>query len=367
MIYGLLKKFLFQFNPEFIHELIIKLLKFSKKFPGLLILIHKLSSFNHPRLKVQIGNLTFPNPIGLAAGFDKNGEAISGLQALGFGHLEVGTVTPVAQAGNLKPRLFRLIEDQAIINRMGFNNKGVDYLTKQMSGNHSKVPIGINLGKNKQTPIESAVDDYLIGLKKAWPYGDYFTINISSPNTENLRDLQQEDYLLPLIQSIIKKRDQLSEASKQFKQIWLKIAPDLSETEIKKIIDIALSAKIDALIVTNTTVSRSNLKSVNHNETGGLSGKPLSELSNLALSIVAECVNGKIPIIGVGGIFYAEDVFRKLSMGASMVQIFTGFIYEGPGIVKQINKNLIQLMDQKNIQDIADLNMSKDPLSGTAT
>jgi dihydroorotate dehydrogenase len=367
MIYTPLKKFLFQFNPEFIHELVIKLLQLSKKIPGLLILIDKLSSFHHPRLKVQIGNLTFPNPIGLAAGFDKNGEAIAGLQALGFGHLEVGTITPVAQTGNLKPRLFRLIEDQAVINRMGFNNKGVDYLTKQISGALPKVPIGINLGKNKQTPIKSAADDYLIGLKKAWPYGDYFTINISSPNTENLRDLQQEDYLLPLIEKIIKKRDRLCETSKQFKQIWLKIAPDLSESEIKKIIDIALSAKIDALIVTNTTISRSNLTSLYQNETGGLSGKPLGELSNLALSIVTEYVNGKIPIIGVGGIFHAEDVFRKLSMGASMVQIFTGFIYEGPGIVKQINKNLIRLMDLKNIQDIADLKISKAPVSGTTT
>jgi dihydroorotate dehydrogenase len=349
------------------HELVIKLLRLSKKIPGLLILIDKLSSFHHPRLKVQIGNLAFPNPIGLAAGFDKNGEVISGLQALGFGHLEVGTVTPVGQTGNLKPRLFRLIEDQAIINRMGFNNKGVDYLTKQISSNHSKVPIGINLGKNKQTPIESAAEDYLIGLKKAWIYGDYFTINISSPNTENLRDLQQEDYLLPLIQKIIKKRDQLCETSKQFKQIWLKIAPDLSEIEIKKIIDIALSAKIDALIVTNTTISRSNLKSFYHNETGGLSGKPLGEISDTALRIVADYVNGAIPIIGVGGIFKAEDVYRKIFLGATMVQIFTGFIFEGPGIVKQINKNLIRLMDLNEIKDISDISVLKSPLSGSAT
>ncbi|MBT4290361.1 MAG: quinone-dependent dihydroorotate dehydrogenase [Deltaproteobacteria bacterium] len=356
-MYSILKRILFQFQPEFIHEIVIRLLQHAGKVPGLLNVIEKYLKYHDPRLTVQIGNLTFPNPIGLAAGFDKNGEAISGLQALGFGHLEVGTITPLAQSGNPKPRLFRLKEDKALINRMGFNNRGVDYLTKQISGKHLKIPIGINLGKNKNTSIESAAEDYLIGLKKAWQYGDYFTINISSPNTENLRNLQQQSYLEPLIEKIMTKRDQLSDETNQFKPIWLKIAPDLSESELKEIIDVALSAKIDALIVTNTTITRPNLLSNFKNETGGLSGKPLSDISDLALGTVCKVVKGKIPVIGVGGIFQAEDVYRKLTLGANMVQVYTGFIFEGPDIVKQINMRLIRLMDQNNILKISDITM----------
>ena len=355
MIYSLVKRILFQFQPEFIHEVALKLLQLASKIPGLLTVIEKYSRYHDPRLTVQMGNLTFPNPIGLAAGFDKNGEAISGLQALGFGHLEVGTITPLEQPGNPKPRLFRLKEDRAIVNRMGFNNRGVDYLTQQISDKHRQVPIGINLGKNKHTPIDSATEDYLIGLKKAWKYGDYFTINISSPNTENLRNLQQESYLAPLIEKIISKRDQLSDETKKFKPIWLKIAPDLSESEIRKIIDIALFSKIDALVVTNTTITRPPLLSHFKDETGGLSGKPLSEISDLALGSVCKYVKGKVPVIAVGGIFQAEDVYRKLYLGADMVQIFTGFIYEGPGIVKQINKQLICLMNQNNIHKVSDI------------
>jgi len=355
MIYSILKRILFQFQPEFIHEVVLTFLRHARKVPGLLNVIEKYFRYHNPRLTVQIGNLTFPNPIGLAAGFDKNGEAVSGLQALGFGHLEVGTVTPLAQSGNPKPRLFRLKKDKALINRMGFNNRGVDYLTEQISGKHLKVPIGINLGKNKNTPLDSATEDYLIGLTKAWQYGDYFTINISSPNTENLRNLQQESYLEPLIKKIITKRDQLSDETKQLKPIWLKIAPDLSESEIKTIIDIAISAKIDALIVTNTTITRPGLLSNLNDETGGLSGKPLSEISDLALSTVCKYVKGKIPVIGVGGIFQAEDVYRKLSLGANMVQVYTGFIYEGPGFVKQLNRQLIRLMDQNHTLKISDI------------
>ncbi len=354
-MYSLIRTLLFQLKPESVHELIIAFSRFAGQFQAIRSLLEKTSQYEDSRLNVSVGNLDFPNPIGLAAGFDKNGQAVDMLQSLGFGAIEVGTVTPKAQPGNPKPRLFRLKEDQAMINRMGFNNDGVNALVERLRGSRKKIPIGINLGKNKSTEIDEAVEDYLIGLYRARKVADYFTINISSPNTKNLRNLQQESYLYPLIRRIMETRDQLASKSGKSKQIWLKIAPDLSDQELEIIVGIALELKVDALIVNNTTISRPDLISEYRNEVGGLSGKPIACLSDQILKKTYELTRGKIPIIGVGGIFSAEDVFRKISLGASMVQIFTGLIYKGPGLVKKINRELIRLMDKSNCRGIKDL------------
>lgn len=335
---------LHRFDPEWIHEKAIEIGLLSERVPGITSLIKSFFSFTHPDLEIEVGNLKFPNPIGLAAGFDKDGAIVPTLQALGFGFVEVGTVTPKAQVGNPKPRLFRIKEKDAIINRMGFNNSGLDSLVKTLKRQNNSVPIGINIGKNKSTPNDKAVNDYLIGIEKAWQIADYFTINISSPNTKELRDLQDEKRLKPLINSILKLRNEKSQESGVYKQIWLKIAPDLGESELQKICNVCLETRVDALIISNTTIERNMLAQEWKSEAGGLSGRPLFELSNRALEQAYSIVQGKIPLIGVGGIFSAEDVLKKLSLGASLVQLYTSLVFEGPGVVKKLKRGLI---DQK--------------------
>lgn len=354
-MYSLIRPLLYSVDPETIHELTLSTCRTGEKIPGFLTMLKTVFSYEHASLNVAVGNLNFPNPVGLAAGFDKNGIAVESLQALGFGHVEVGTVTPRPQPGNPQKRLYRLREDSAIINRMGFNNHGVDALVHSLSGIARKAPVGVNLGKNKDTPIEQAADDYILGLQKSWNVADYFTINISSPNTQNLRSLQQEENLYPLIRSILETRNEMAEKSGKYKQVWLKIAPDLSQDELKVITDIILDLKIDAMIVNNTTISRPGLTDPQQNETGGLSGKPLFDLSNQVLSEVYQLTEGKIPLIGVGGIFSADDAYKKLTLGASLVQVYTGFIYNGPGIVQQINRGLASILQQKKITRISDL------------
>jgi dihydroorotate dehydrogenase len=337
----LIRPVLFHFDPEKVHNFVIS---FVKCIPFLYPLIR---FFCRPSVneKIKIGDLTFKNPIGLAAGFDKNCDVLRFWDALGFGFAEIGTVTPLPQAGNPKPRLFRLVKDTAIINRMGFNNTGADEIKKNLLKAKKYIRpdfiVGVNIGKNKNTSLVNAVNDYLICLEKFYDCADYFTVNISSPNTEGLRDLQGEKYLDGLLFSITDKRIQLEKNTGKYKMIFLKIAPDLTEEEIKNIFNIVCKNSFDGIIVTNTTTSRQGLISNIHQE-GGLSGKPLKNLSDVILNKLNDLNrhnSKKIHLIASGGIFTKSDIEDKIKFGAELVEIYTGFIYEGPCIVKKLLKN----------------------------
>jgi len=355
ILYNLLKPLIYSMDPETAHERILSLGRRASKHPALLNALRAMFYLEDDHLKTQVGDLTFPNPIGLAAGFDKNAEIVPLFEALGFGAVEVGTVTPKGQPGNDHPRLFRLLEDRAIINRMGFNNEGIDAMLHRLQGLSKNIPLGVNLGKNKSTPNEEALSDYLCLLEKAYPWGDYFVINISSPNTPGLRGLQELDSLTPLLEGLLEKRNELAEASGQRKQIWLKLAPDLDSSELEKICQLALQLKLDALVLTNTTISRPKLKSKHALESGGLSGKPLRDLSNKRLKEAVEFTKGEIPLIGVGGIFNAKDVAEKLKLGASLVQVYSGLIFEGPGLIQRLKKDLLKEMASLEVKSLAQL------------
>jgi dihydroorotate dehydrogenase len=335
------KYILHNLNPEFAHDITIKLCAKISKIDWLISLIEKYYRYENKTLEVKLGNLTFPNPIGLAAGFDKNGVAIPIWESLGFGFVEIGTVTPYTQDGNDKPRLFRLKKDKSIINRMGFNNDGVTQMVLNNLHKQYKVPIGVNLGKNFGAPLKDAANDYITGIKQAWDVADYFTINISSPNTENLRDLQNKEFLKPLLQKIVVLRNNIADITGEYKQIWIKIAPDLNDEQIKDIADISLELWIDALIVSNTTDSRYGVMDFQKVQVGGLSGRPLFYFSNNVLQKIREFTDDRIPLIGVGGIFSEHDVLRKFELGAKLVQVYTGLIYEGPRIVKAIKQGIV--------------------------
>lgn len=284
----------------------------------------------------QMG-ITFPNPIGLAAGLDKNGTCIDGLAALGFGFIEIGTITPRPQPGNPKPRLFRLPEANAIINRFGFNNHGVDQLIENVKSARYQGVLGINIGKNADTPIERAVDDYLICLEKVYPHADYITVNISSPNTKNLRSLQEGDSLNALLQSIKESQTTLTQQHGQYVPIALKIAPDLDSAQIQAIADLLRRNQFDGVIATNTTLSREAVKGMPHaDEAGGLSGAPVNQASTKVIAELSRCLQGEIPIIGVGGILSGSDAQAKIEAGASLVQVYSGLIYRGPTLIKEI-------------------------------
>lgn len=291
--------------------------------------------------------LKFPNPVGLAAGFDKDAKLYKELGDFGFGFIEIGTVTPKPQEGNEKPRLFRLKEDSAIINRMGFNNGGVEAAVERLKVNpkdSGRVLIGGNIGKNKTTSNENAVDDYLICFEALFDYVDYFVVNVSSPNTPNLRALQEKKPLTELLRTLQLKNDEISlrANSGNRKPILLKIAPDLTDEQLLDIIEIVSATKIDGIIATNTTLSRDGISSENKKEMGGLSGKPLSRRATEVIRFLSENSKGAFPIIGVGGIHSETDALEKLEAGASLVQLYTGFIYEGPGLVKRINKAILK-------------------------
>ncbi|GLZ29793.1 dihydroorotate dehydrogenase (quinone) [Lentzea sp. NBRC 105346] len=286
--------------------------------------------------------IRFPNPVGLAAGLDKDGRALPAWAALGFGFVEVGTVTWHPQPGNPKPRLFRLRDSEAIINRMGFNNAGSQALADRLDGLKLKAPLGISLGKSKVTPVEEAVEDYRQSLKALYRFGDYFAINVSSPNTPGLRSLQDKGALDELLGELVATASDLA-AGQARKPILVKIAPDLTEPAIGEVLDVCAAHGIDGLIATNTTLSRDGLRPADQalaGEAGGLSGRPLTERAREVVRFVSKETGGKLPIIGVGGIFSPDDAKAMLDAGASLLQIYTGFIYEGPGLVKRINREL---------------------------
>ena len=333
MYKSIIRTILFKFDPEEVHYFTFSLLK-NFTFLAKIFLPKPIED---KRLEREVFGLKFKNPVGLAAGFDKDAKMFSELSDLGFGFIEIGTLTPKPQDGNPKKRLFRLKEDSAIINRMGFNNGGVDAAVERLKKNKN-VLIGGNIGKNKVTPNEEAVNDYIICFEKLFPYVDYFVVNVSSPNTPNLRALQEKEPLTKLLSQLQK----LNSKKEKQKPILLKIAPDLTDEQLLDIIDIVKDTKIAGVIATNTTLSREHLISENQKETGGLSGKPLAKRSTEIIRFLSEKSGKAFPIIGVGGIHSAEDALEKLAAGASLIQLYTGFIYEGPELIRHINKKLLQ-------------------------
>lgn len=357
MLYSSLKKWLFQIDPEKAHHYTIESLKRMQSLQPLRQWFANKTTVRDERLRVHLYGLDFANPIGLAAGFDKDANVYPGLSALGFGFVEVGTLTPRPQIGNPQPRLFRSPDDQAIINRMGFNNRGIKAAKESLQTlPRPEIPIGINLGKNKDTPNEKASQDYLWGLRELYLEGDYFVINISSPNTKGLRDLQEESALKELLQSIVTQRDELAKETERKRPLFVKLAPDLSYDQLQKAVETLLSSKIDGIIATNTTLSREGITNPQiAQEAGGVSGKPLTKKSTEFIRRIYEITRGKIPIIGVGGIFTGQDVWEKIRAGADLVQVYTGMIYRGPYIAKYLNQELGKLLDQHQIGSIREL------------
>lgn len=337
MYKSLLRPVLFKFDPEKIHHFTFSLVRFTYKIPGIRQLLNSFYEVHSPLLETEVFGLKFKNPVGLAAGFDKDAKLYKELSNLGFGFIEIGTLTPKAQEGNPKQRLFRLREDSAIINRMGFNNGGVLEAVERLRKNNG-VLIGGNIGKNKVTPNEEAVSDYEICFDALYDVVDYFVVNVSSPNTPNLRALQDKEPLTQLLQTL----QQKNQLKPKQKPILLKIAPDLTDEQLLDIIDIVKETGISGVIATNTTISREGLQSANREEMGGLSGKPLGKRATEVIRFLSEKSNKSFPIIGVGGIHSADDALEKLEAGASLVQLYTGFIYEGPALIKQINRKIIQ-------------------------
>jgi len=375
----LLKPFLFLMNPERAHQVTFSSLKFLMKIPGTRWICSRFFVLRDSRLETVVAGIRFPNRVGLAAGLDKNAKMMDEFAALGFGFIEIGTVTPIAQHGNEKPRLFRLPADEALINRMGFNNEGVKAASERLKRKKSKVVIGGNIGKNKTTPNEFAGDDYEKCFLELFPVVDYFVVNVSSPNTPGLRELQEKEPLKKLLMRLqelnrvknqderaknkeeraknkeerakskeerAKSKEEGAKSQEKRKPIFLKIAPDLTNEQLDEIIEVVRESGIDGIVATNTTIERnhlitteSELKKIGN---GGLSGKPLTRRSTEVIRYLHNKSGGKIPIIGVGGIHSAADAMEKINAGASLVQLYTGFIYEGPALVKKINKAFLQ-------------------------
>ena len=343
----LIRPVLFNLSPETAHEFGIKALKIAlgSEFA------QKIAASRSRAADASFGELErfglkFKNPLGVAAGFDKNGIVVNQLAALGFGFTEVGTVTFNPQKGNEKPRLFRLSEDQALINRLGFNNEGTPRVVERLKKIRPRCVLGVNIGKNKDVPNEEAIENYLKSFDLAHEVADYIAVNVSSPNTPNLRELQKAENLEELLGALQKRNLELS-----VKPLLVKIAPDLSESEIEAIVDIAGRLNLAGIIATNTTIGRENLKTKTR-ETGGLSGKPVREKSNDVIKKIYRYADGKLPVIGVGGVFSAEDAFEKIACGASLVQAYTGFIYRGIGFARDVNSGLARLLKEKGFANL---------------
>ncbi|EUJ09761.1 dihydroorotate oxidase A [Methylophilaceae bacterium 11] len=335
-IYPILKPLLFQLDAEVAHDVTLASLKWAER-------LHLLgaNTNQHHTTPRQVMGLTFPNAVGLAAGLDKNAAVIDGMATLGFGFIEVGTVTPRPQPGNPRPRLFRVKQAQGIINRFGFNNLGVDHLVENVKSAKYKGVLGINIGKNFDTPNERAVDDYLHCMRKVYAHASYITVNISSPNTKNLRALQEKEALSALLASLKFEQTKLTEQHSQYVPVALKIAPDLTPTQVAEIADLLMQHQIDGVIATNTTLSRDAVQSMPHaEETGGLSGAPVKHASTAVIQQLSQRLQGALPIIGVGGIMSGADAVEKIAAGASLVQLYSGLIYQGPKLVNDVCKSL---------------------------
>jgi len=343
-MFSILRPFLFNLDPEVAHDLAIKSLKFNP-FPGKMFEVE-----DEQILKINLFGKNFPNPIGLAAGFDKSAEAYNSVLRLGFGFVEVGTVTPLKQSGNPKPRIFRLEEDQALINRLGFNNDGVEIIKNRIKSDGKKGILGVNIGPNKETQDQK--NDFCFGLKNFFDIADYITINISSPNTEGLRDFQDKEKLKDLLLSL----NNIKKENKTDIPLLLKVSPDIKEDHISEVADIAINNDISAIILTNTTSgNRDNLVSKTKKEEGGLSGKPLYQISNNMIKKFYKRLNGKVPIIGVGGVNSGKSAYEKIIAGASLLQLYTSFVYRGPSTAKDIKRELIQILKSEGISNIKDI------------
>jgi len=340
MYKSIIRPFLFRKKPEDAHNFLFNNLKRLEKF-NLGFILEWIYGFKHPSLEREVFGIKFPNPVGLAAGLDKDAEVYDILGQIGFGFVEIGTVTPRAQPGNPAPRLFRLPNDEALINRMGFNNKGVQACVDKLRSRQSNVIIGGNIGKNKLTTNENATSDYEKGFEALYKFVDYFVVNVSSPNTPNLRELQEKGPLTEILNKLM----ELNKNKGIQKPILLKIAPDLTNEQLDDIVDIIIETKVAGVVATNTTIERTGLtyddKFIDEIGNGGLSGKPVKSRSTQVIRYIHEKSKGKFPIIGVGGIHSAQDAKEKLDAGASLIQIYTGFIYEGPSLIKEINKALV--------------------------
>ncbi len=340
---AIVKPILFSFDPEKIHHLVFSGIKTISKIPGLSFLNRLIFTVNNPKLERVVYGLKFPSPVGLAAGFDKDAKLFNELSDYGFGFIEIGTLTPKGQSGNAKPRLFRLPQDEALINRMGFNNEGVEAAVKRLKKRKTKIVIGGNIGKNTGTNFDKTDDDYVAVFNSLFDYVDYFVVNVSCPNVGNLTKLQEKEPLMRLMQKI----SDINKSKPIPKPLLLKIAPDLSAQELDDVIDIIKSLELDGVVASNTSVNREGLKTSDKKLEeigwpGGLSGKPVGDRSTNVISYLYKNLGDKYPIIGVGGIHSEKDALDKLNAGAKLVQVYTGFIYEGPGLVKRINKALLK-------------------------
>jgi len=341
-MYNFIKSILFLWSPEKAHHLTMRLLSLVYKLPGGQWILKKLFCYSNEKTKVNIAGITLKNGVGLAAGFDKDAKYIDELACLGFGFIEIGTLTPKAQPGNEKPRLFRLQKDEALINRMGFNNGGVDAAVERLKKVKSDIIIGGNIGKNKLTPNEEAFKDYAYCFEKLYNHVHYFVVNVSSPNTPGLRELQEKPALKKILTGLKTMRTGYIKDGQVSKPVFLKIAPDLTHSQLDDIIDLALEINLDGLVATNTTIDRTELLTSESELTqignGGLSGKPLKKSSDEVLKYLANGLQNRVPIMGVGGIHSGQDALNKIKLGASAIQIYTGFIYEGPSIIKRLVK-----------------------------
>ena len=359
MLYkSIIRPLLFRKDPEESHEMILALMA---KAEGFSAILEKFYGVDDPRLAVKIGSLTFSNPVGLAGGFDKNALAPRTIASFGFGFMEIGAITAQAQPGNPKPRLYRLPEDEALINRLGFNNEGAAAIAAKLErlrarGRLPNIPLGMNVGRTKIVQTKDAVGDFLACVERLYRYGDFFTLNVSSPNTPNLRDLQEKNLLRALLSAVQDKNRELSARAKiEPKPVFVKIAPDMEFSQVDEIIDVVKSVHLTGIVATNATAfMRENLKSVKGREPGGLSGRPITARVTSFVSHIYKETRGQLPIIGVGGIFNAEDAYEKIKAGASAVQIYTGWIYEGPGAVKRINLGLQRLLERDGLKHISE-------------
>ena len=333
-MYKLARSLLFRLTPEIAHDLTMDLLGAGQRLGLIKRIVRPV-----PSAPVKVMGLEFPNPVGLAAGLDKDGQCIDAFGNLGFGFVEVGTVTPLGQPGNPKPRMFRLVENKALINRMGFNNKGVDNMVANLRKATAKVVIGVNIGKNKATPVDKANDDYVACLRKVYPWAGYVAVNLSSPNTPGLRELQFGEHLASLLKALKDEQARLSEQHGRYVPIAIKLAPDMSDDELREIAGQLVAFGMDGVIATNTTLERDAVAGHEFaSEQGGLSGKPLTGLATDKIRVLAEALDGKIPVIGVGGIMSAADAVEKVKAGASLVQVYTGFIYRGPELIAEASE-----------------------------
>ena len=374
-LYRQLSPLLFAGDAEKVHERMLTSVEFFSKIPGFLPLLRSQFLDENPLLRTKLFVKTINNPIGLAAGFDKDGRIHPALFALGFGFVEIGTVTPRPQEGNPRPRLFRLKEDQAVINRMGFNNQGAWKMAERLVANTLKIKsadadifelsedypaniasgmLGINIGKNKDTSLEKATDDYVSALSTLHPFAEYFTLNISSPNTENLRNLQEKEALRILLDSVCARRDELDRNHSRNTPLLVKLDPDLDGEALENSAHVIQEFSIQGVIATNTTVERPELKSKNRTETGGLSGKPLQKRSTAMIRTLFAELGTDIPIIGVGGIFNGADAYEKIRAGAAAVQIYTALIYEGPGLVRKVKEELSNLLESDGYKSVSE-------------